>query len=80
MNDGNVSNFLNLLQSFDWNDVYKNTNVDCRFDVFLNKITSAYDQCFPFKEKLDIKSNVKLWFSNDLKRCVGKGISCIENM
>ena len=72
INDDNVTNFLNLLQSFNWNDVYENTNVDDRFDVFMNKITSAYDQCFPFKEKLDKKANANLWFNNDLKKMCRK--------
>ena len=72
MNDDNVSNFLNLLQSLDWNDVYENTKVDCRFDVFMNKITRAYDQCLPFKEKLERTSNLKPWFNNDLKKMCRK--------
>ena len=50
INDTKISEFNSLLESFNWYDVYECNDVDGRFNIFMEKVSVAYNQCFPIKE------------------------------
>ena len=75
IDDVSVQKFNTLLQSINWNDVHESNDVDGKFDIFMNNLTSVYNECFPLKEVLLKKTDVNPWFTKDLKKmCKKKNI------
>ena len=72
INDDSVNQFNGLLQSFDWNDMNSSNDTEDKYDIFIKKVTTAYNQCFPVKEVLHKVSDVNPWFTNDLKKMCKK--------
>uniref|UniRef100_A0A8D8U8H6 Endonuclease/exonuclease/phosphatase domain-containing protein n=1 Tax=Cacopsylla melanoneura TaxID=428564 RepID=A0A8D8U8H6_9HEMI len=50
-NQKNIDKFTNTITNTDWEDVFEASLVDQKYDIFINKLSSAFSDCFPMKLK-----------------------------
>ncbi|KAG5875145.1 hypothetical protein JTB14_019566 [Gonioctena quinquepunctata] len=55
----NTVKFLNLLKHEQWDNIYKENNIDNAWNNFLNTISGLIDSCFPVKKLSLIKDKKK---------------------
>ena len=63
-----------LLQGQDWSVLENISDVDTRFNAFLDIYSSLYDTCFPVTKitSRPCKNDSKPWFNNSLKKLCKK--------
>ena len=75
----NMNKFRLELEQCEWKDVLQN---DCSsaYNNFLNKITVAYNKCFPIKKKrLEIGFRQKPWLTKGLLKSASKRTNFIDD-
>ena len=70
--DANIRKFNDLLQSYDWNQVYEINDTQSAYSLFHEKFQQAYLQSFPMKTFKINYRNRKPWLTNALKNCIKK--------
>ena len=58
--------YRQILEGYDWNQVYEISNVDLASDFIISKIAETLDLLYPFKTK-QYRSNYKPWISTETK-------------
>ena len=74
INDNLIASFCMLLQGQDWSVLENISDVDTRFNAFLDIYSSLYDTCFPVTKitSRPCKNDSKPWFNNSLKKLCKK--------
>ena len=68
--DANVNDFIQRLQTVDWNRVTQTDDPQIAYSVFHTELQQAYMQSFPVKTiKLNYR-NRKTWLTEGLKKCI----------
>ena len=63
----NISNFKKCINKTNWNQLLDINNTQSGFTLFVNAITTAYNECFPLESiKINYK-NRNPWINQDLK-------------
>jgi len=65
-NDYNKAKFREKLQQSDWNEISANNNCNVAFDLFHDKFTKTYEECFPIKTVSRKRSKDKKWLTKGL--------------
>ena len=64
--------FFNAISSFDWDEIYEETDMQTAYSLFHSKFLRLYNIHFP-KQKLKLKYNTrKLWLTRGLKDAIRK--------
>ena len=73
INDVSLQNFIHLMNSVDFDDVFRCQHVNEAFDIFFTKLFDAYNSAFPIKKK-KMKNNLinAPWVTPQLKKCIKK--------
>ena len=64
--------FSNAISSFDWDEIYEETDMQTAYSLFHSKFCRLYNINFP-KQKLKLQYNTrKLWLTQGLKDAIRK--------
>ena len=66
-NEYNISKFSDLLKDLSWNEVYQKTEVNAKFEVFMNVISVLFDKAFPPKLKNISKPPKATWVTQGIR-------------
>ena len=74
INDCNIASFCMLLKKQDWGVLENISDVDSKFNAFLDIYSSLYDNCFPVTKIINrpSKNDSKPWFNDPLKKLCKK--------
>jgi hypothetical protein len=73
--DSNISEFKYLLSKETWQDVFMETEVNAKFEVFMNTFVHSFDIAFPLKlvhEKRQLENG---WITQGIKKSSKKSNS-----
>ena len=66
-NEYNISKFSDLLRDQTWNEVFQKTDVNAKFEVFMNVISVLFDTAFPPKLKNISKPSKATWVTQGIR-------------
>ena len=66
-NEYNISKFSELLRDMTWNEVFQKTEVNAKFEVFMNVISVLFDTAFPPKLKNISKPSKATWVTQGIR-------------
>jgi hypothetical protein len=67
-NDSNISEFKYLLSKETWQDVFTETEVNAKFEVFMNTFMYSFDIAFPLKLVHEKKRLINGWITQGIKK------------
>jgi hypothetical protein len=67
INESGISNFSNSLNNISWEEVYAASDVNSKFEIFLNTFMLLFNKAFPLKLVNSRKPTKSMWISNGIK-------------
>ena len=62
----NINSFVSKVANIDWSIVYDEYDVNNAYDVFYYKLSTLYDECFPFVQQKNRKRKRHPWITNGI--------------
>ena len=72
MSSKNIAAFQNSLFGENWETCLNSNDTDQAYEIFINKLNSHYQKCFPLTRCSRKKAYNKPWFTPGLKKCSRK--------
>ena len=71
-NDRSIGRFRELLQGFNWQELYNKSDSESAYNFFIENIQSMYNTSFPLTLKLRNPKKKKPWISVAIKKSISK--------
>jgi hypothetical protein len=67
-NKNNIKKFTNLLDKMTWHEVIFGSEVNIKFEMFMNKIGILFDKTFALRQTYTRKTTIAYWITKDIKK------------